>query len=114
VAGLRLPALAMTGGFNLRTASNPSPAFLPEFTIHNLSDGNYYLSIPAALDLGMILEELAPEFGVNPADRASFNNSFRNPALSYLSAERLIFIYARLGFSGIRSQVKQLRAAGLI
>jgi hypothetical protein len=111
---LRLPALAATGSFNLRTASNPSPPFLSEFTIHNLFDSNYNLSIPAAVDLGMILEELAPEFGVNPADRASFNNSFRNPALSYLSAERLIFIYARQGLGGIRAQVKQLRAVGLI
>lgn len=111
---LRLPALRATGSFDLRTASNLSPPFLPEFMMHNLSDGNYYLAAPAAFDLGLILTKLAPEFGVDPKDRASFNNRFRNPVLAYLSAERLIFIYAREGIVGVRTQVRRLRSAGLI
>ena len=111
---LRLPALAATGSFDLRTAENPSPPFLPEFIIHQLSDANFYLSVPAGFDLGLILAKLAPEFGFDPKDQASFNSSFRNPVLSYLSAERLIFIFARQGIDGVRTEVRKLRSAGLI
>jgi hypothetical protein len=111
---LRLPALGATGTFDLRAAPTSPTAFLPEFTIHNLSDGNYYLAVPAAFDVGVILEKLAPEFGVDPNERARFNNKFRNPVLSYLSAERLMFIYARQGIAGVRAQVKQLRSVNLI
>jgi len=111
---LRLPALGATGSFDLRTASNVSPPFLPEFAIHNLSDANYYLAVPAAFDLGLILANLAPEFGIDPKDQASFNNHFRNPVLAYFSAERLIFVYAREGIDGVRKQVRHLRDAGLI
>ena len=111
---LRLPELGATESFNLHAAPTSPTAFLPEFTIHNLSDGNYYLAVPAAFDVGVILEKLAPEFGFDPNDRARFNNKFRNPVLSYLSAERLMFLYARQGFAGVRAQVKQLRSRNLI
>ena len=111
---MRLPAIAATGTFDLEDARNSPACFLPEYTINNLSDLNYSLAVPAAFDLGLILEKLAPEFGINPADRASFNNNFRNPVLSYLSAERLIFIYARKGVGGVRGEVKRLRAMNLI
>jgi hypothetical protein len=111
---LRLPALGATGTFDLQAAPTSPTAFLPEFTINNLSDGNYYLAVPAAFDLGMMLEKLAPEFGIDPNDRARFNNKFRNPVLSYLSAERLMFVYARQGLAGVRVQVKQLRSRHLI
>jgi len=111
---LRLPALRSTGSFDLGTSSNVSPPFLPEFTIHNLSDSNYYLAARAAFDLGLLLTSLAPEFGIDPKDQASFNNRFRNPVLAYLTAERLIFIYAREGLAGVRGQIQRLRAAGLI
>jgi hypothetical protein len=111
---LRLPALGATGTFDLRAAPTSPTAFLPEFTIHNLSDGNYYLAAAAAFDMGLVLEKLAPEFGVDPSDRAGFNNKFRNPVLSYLSAERLMFIYARQGIAGVRAQVRQLRSRHLI
>jgi len=111
---LRLPALRATGSFDLWSAPSSPAAFLPEFTINNLSDGNYYLAAPAASDLGVILKKLAPEFGIDPNDRAHFNNKFRNPVLSYLSAERLIFVYARQGLAGIRAQVRELRNKNLI
>jgi hypothetical protein len=111
---LRLPALGATGTFDLPAAPTSPTAFLPEYTINNLSDGNYYLAVPAAFDLGVILEKLAPEFGIDPNDRARFNNKFRNPVLSYLSAERLMFVYARQGLVGVRAQVRQLRSRNLI
>jgi hypothetical protein len=111
---LRLPALGATGTFDLQAAPTSPTAFLPEYTINNLSDGNYYLAVPAAFDLAVMLEKLAPEFGIDPNDRARFNNKFRNPVLSYLSAERLIFVYARQGLAGIRAQVRQLRSRNLI
>lgn len=111
---LRLPALGATGTFDLQAAPTSPTAFLPEFTINNLSDGNYYLAVPAAFDLGVILEKLAPEFGVDPNDRTGFNNKFRNPVLSYLSAERLMFVFARQGLAGVRAQVTQLRSRHLI
>jgi hypothetical protein len=111
---LRLPALGATGTFDLQAAPTSPTAFLPEFTINNLSDGNYYLAVPAAFDLGVILEKLAPEFGIDPNDRARFNNQFRNPVFSYLSAERLMFVYARQGLAGVRAQVRQLRGRHLI
>ena len=111
---LRLPALGATGTYDLQAAPGSPTAFLPEFTINNLSDGNYYLAVPAAFDLGVILEKLAPEFGIDPNDRARFNNKFRNPVLSYLSAERLMFVYSRQGLGGVRAQIGQLRSRNLI
>src|SRR5262249_49802116 len=111
---LRLPALGATGTFDPQAAPASPTVFLPAFTINNLSDGNYYLAVPAAFDVGVMLEKLAPEFGIDPKDRARFNNKFRNPVLSYLSAERLMFVYARQGLAGVRAQVKQLRSRHLI
>jgi hypothetical protein len=111
---LRLPPLAATGTFDLWSAPTSPPYFLPEYTLHQLSDANYFLSVPAAFDLGLILEKLAPEFEIDPKDRAAFNNKFRNPVLSCLSAERLMFVYTRRGIEGVRAEVKHLRARHLI
>ncbi|MGO9607646.1 MAG: hypothetical protein ACLQAT_30315 [Candidatus Binataceae bacterium] len=111
---LRLPALAATGSFDFATVAPSAPYFLPEDTLHNLSDGNYFLAVPAAYQMGLVLAKLAPEFGFNPADAASFNNQFRNPVFSYLSAERLLFIYTRHGVDGVRSEIKRLRQLGVI
>ena len=111
---LRLPALGATGSFDFRSAKSSPTYFLPEYTIHNLSDANYFLSVPAGFNLGLVLEKLAPEFGFDPADRARFNNEFRNPVFSYLSAERLAFIYTRGGIRDLRVEVQHLRKMHLI
>ena len=110
---LRLPPLAALGSFDARGGTPPEPFFLPEDTIHNLSDGNFFLAMPATIEIVAILRKLAPEFGY-PAGGTAFNTSFRNPTLSYETSERLMFIYARKGLAGVRKQLLALRKSGLI
>jgi len=38
----------------------------------------------------------------------------RNPVLSYFSAERLMFVYARQGIEGVRAEIQLLRGMNLI
>ncbi|MBV8820300.1 MAG: hypothetical protein JO022_18205 [Acidobacteriaceae bacterium] len=63
--------------------------YRPEFSIHNLSDADFVVSIPAMAAAESLLKQLAPEFGFSPDDRARYNTSYRNPVLSRVPAERL-------------------------
>ena len=97
---LHLPALRKLGQF-----SNT----LLEYSIHNLSDSDFTASGPAVRDVQNILAALAPEFGFHPAQPAEYNNGFRNPVLSYCSAERLLVIYGNRGLDGVRSEIGAIR-----
>jgi hypothetical protein len=57
---------------------------------------------------------LAPQYGYDPTDVSRYNNSFRNPAFSFLTAERLQIILGNAGLKGVKAQLDKLRALGVI
>ena len=85
-----------------------------ETVIHNLSDADYIFAGPAVTAAVAILAKLAPDYGFDAADAAKFNNGFRNPALSYLSAERILIRYNHDGLAGVRHDLDALKKAKAI
>ena len=108
----RLPPLYALGGVNLNTSGQTN--LLVEYQIHNLSDADFINSIPAVTEVQVLLQNIAPNFGYNPSDTATYNNNFRNVVLFYLSPERLMMIYAKQGLSAVTSEVQNLRHLHLI
>jgi hypothetical protein len=110
---LRLPPLAdLANGVNLPAAGQTN--LLVEYQIHNLSDTDFVNSIPAVSEVQVLLQKIAPQFGFNPGDTATYNNLFRNVVFAYLSPERLMMIYSYSGLPGVVDEVKKLRALQLI
>jgi hypothetical protein len=109
---LRLPPLRQLGEVNLNAVGQTN--FLAEYALHNLSDADFVLSIPAVTIDQEILKAIAPSFGYNPSDTSVYNVKFRNPILSYLSAERLFIIYTNQGLKGVRSSIERLRQNKII
>ena len=118
-----LAALHASGHFRLPPArTTDSIDFLAaklgnlsaETVIHNLSDADYIFAGPAVTAAVLILTKLAPDYGFDPTDAAKFNNGFRNPALSYLSAERILIRYNHDGLSGVRHDLDALKKAKVI
>lgn len=60
----------------------------------------------------MLLATLASKFGYDPNQRAAYNTKYRNPVLSYLSAERLQIIYANAGLDAVASEIAKLKRMG--
>ena len=110
---LRLPPLAALGaGVNLPAAGQTN--LLVEYQIHNLSDSDFVNSIPAVTEVQVLLQQIAPSFGYDPADVARFNNFFRNVVLAYLSPERLMMLYDKNGLEEVVEEVSKLRRLHLI
>ena len=108
----RLPALRpLDNDVDLVTTGQSN--VLAEYTLHNLSDADFTYSGPAAIAVNTILQSLAPDFGVSPADLGYLLN-FRNPVFSFLTAERLMNIYSEKGSDGVRVEVQKVREAGAI
>lgn len=111
---LRLPAVQRLGDVDLNAAS-PSQVNAPvEYQLHNLSDADYTQSGPAVSVAQILLATLAPSFGFDPSDTARYNTSYRNPALSHLSAERLYILYTSGGLPAVRAQLMKLRSHGVL
>ena len=100
---LRLPPLRQLGSLDLNAAGQTN--VLAEYTLHNLSDADFTYSRPAVVEVNLILQAIAPEFGFDPAD-ANYNKAFRNPVLSFLAAERLLILYSEKGTTGWRPRCK--------
>jgi hypothetical protein len=113
-SNFRLPALRQLGSINLPNITPSQTNLLAEYTLHNLSDADFTYSGPAVGTVEVLLQQLAPAFGFNPADAATYNNKFRNPVLSFSSAERLLIIYSEKGLDGARKQLQELRERGVI
>ncbi len=109
---LRLPPLRQLGNLNLTAANQIN--LLAEYCLHNLSDADFSLTVPAVTIDQVILSAIAPQFGYNLSDTTTYNNRFRNPVLSYLSAERLLIIYGNSGLNGVKTEVNKLRQRGII
>jgi hypothetical protein len=86
---------------------------LAEYCLHNLSDAHFSYSGPAVDADNVILAVLAPEFAYNPTD-ANYFIKFRNPVFSFFTAERLLILYSEKGIDGVRTEIKKLRAEGII
>jgi hypothetical protein len=84
-----------------------------EYCLHNLSDADFTYSGPAVDIDNVILQALAPEFGIATSDPA-YLLKFRNPVLSFVTAERLLILYADKGMDEVRNEVQKLRGAGVI
>lgn len=82
---------------------------LAEYTIHNLSDGDFTFSIPAADDASALIAKLAPNYGFSPAD-ANYNTNFRNPVFANISQERILIVYGNGGLAAVRAELDALRA----
>lgn len=106
---LRLPAI---GPLDLNAAGQTN--LRVEYTLHNLSDADYTFSGPSVGTVDALLRTLAPEFGVDPASVAVYTTRFRNPVLSWLSAERLLVQYGHGGVDALRGELRRLRKLGVI
>ena len=111
---LRLPALRRLSSIDLNAASGSPPNLLIEYTSHNLSDADFTFTGPAVTEVELLLKTLAAQFGFNPTDTANYNNKFRNPVLSLLTAERLTVMYAQGGLEAVAAEVQKLRSLGFI
>ena len=108
----RLPPLGELGAIDLLSMGQSN--LLIEYQIHNLSDADFANSIPAIGIAQVALKTVAHLFGYDPADIASYNTKYRNPALSFLSGERLEILYGKSGIIGVYDELTKLRAQGVI
>src|SRR5262249_33946507 len=106
---LRLPAVRQLGSVDLNELTPTQPNVLAEYVLHNISDSDFTLTGPSVTIVQFLLRDLAGEFGYDPTDVSSYNRQFRNPVLTYLSAERLLIIYGERGLDGVRSELLKLR-----
>src|SRR5947209_401704 len=96
-----LPALRKLGDRNSQDVN-----LLVEYTIHNMSDADFIYTVPVARTADEILRQFAPQFGFNPVDTANYNNHFRNPVLSNLTAEKLAMIFNAYGIEGAKNSIQ--------
>jgi len=107
----RLPPLRrLASGVDLVAAGQLN--FLPEYSIHNLSDSDFTLTIPAVNISEAILPKLAPLYGYDPADTVRYNWKFRNTVLSNVAGERILFAYQAGGLAEVQKLIDALRATG--
>jgi hypothetical protein len=111
---LRLPALRAMGSIDLNAAPGSLTNLLVEYTSHNLSDADFTFTGPVVAESELFLKTIAPQFGFDPTDTAKYNNQFRNVALSYLTAERLVILYNKGGITAVTNEVKKLRRRGIL
>jgi hypothetical protein len=106
--GYHLPPLRkLADGFDLVASGRTN--LLVEYTIHNLSDGDFTFSIPAADDATALIAKLAPNYGFSPVD-VNYNTSFRNPVFANISQERILILYGNGGLAAVRAELDALRA----
>ncbi len=109
--GFRLPPLrSLADGFDLNAAGQTN--LLSEYTLHNLSDGDFTFSIPAAASASLLIAKLAPQYGFDPLDVANYNNKFRNPVFANISEERVVIIFGNGGLPAVQAELDKLHATG--
>jgi len=109
---LRLPVLRTLGSIDLLGSGQMN--LLSEYTLHNLSDADFTYSGPAVTTAQVILQALASRYGYDPANASVYNNKYRNPALSFLTGERILILYSSQGLAGVQAELDRLRSAGVI
>jgi hypothetical protein len=111
---LRLPAVRQLASLDLNELSPTQTNVLAEYVLHNISDSDFTLTGPSITIVQFLLANIAADFGYDPAETSRYNRQFRNPALTYLSGERLLIIYGERGIDGVRSEVRKLRRHGIL
>jgi len=96
------------------SGSAPEIHFRAEYAIHYLSDGGFAISVPAESEAEAFLAKLAPEFGYRPSDAARYNLHYRNPVFSFLTEERLLFLFDKGGLDAVRVEIQKLRPKRVI
>jgi hypothetical protein len=109
---LRLPVLRKLGDVDLLGSGQMN--LLAEYTLHNLSDADFTYSGPAISESEVILKTLASRYGYDLANVSVYNNKYRNPALSFMTGERLLILFSSRGLSGVPAELDRLRAAGVL
>jgi len=100
----RLPPLRqLRNGVDLN--QNGQANLLLEYQIHNLSDADFVESVSAAALADLLLRTLAKRFGYDPADKAAYNNRFRNIVLANIGPERLSALYSRSGLDRVAEEI---------
>jgi hypothetical protein len=111
--GLRLPPLRkLADGFDLIAAGQTN--LLAEYTLHNLSDGDFTFSIPAAGDASALIAALANRYGYTPSDTANYNTKYRNVVFAHISQERLLIVFGNGGLAAVRAELDALQARRII
>jgi hypothetical protein len=108
---LRLAAVRQLGGIDLNAAGRMN--YVVEYTLHNMSDGDWILAEPNVDLAELLLKTAAPGYGVDP-NAATYVANFRNPALTYLSAERIVMLYGNGGMADVKKELDRLNKAGII
>ena len=108
---LRLPIVRSLGDLDLNAAGRLN--LLVQYVLHNLSDADWVLAEPAVDIAELLIGTLAPQFGYSTTS-SDYANRYRNPVLSYLSAERLLMLYGAGGLAAVRSELQRLHAHGVI
>ena len=96
------------------SGSAPEIHLRAEYAIDYLSDGGFVISVPAESEAEAFLAALAPEFGYLPADAVRYNWHYRNPVFSYLTEERLLFLFDKGGLDAVRTEIQKLRQKRVI
>ncbi|MGD0791590.1 MAG: hypothetical protein ABR920_07445 [Terriglobales bacterium] len=109
---LRLPPLRQLGGIDF--ADQGQPNVLAEYTLHNLSDADFTYSGPAIIEVNIILQTLASRYGYNPSNTSVYNNGYRNPVLSFSTAEHLLMLYSGQGLAGVQAELDKLKKDHII
>lgn len=109
---LRLPALRKLGDIDLADPGQPN--VLAEYTLHNLSDADFTYSGPAVTEVQIILATLAPRYGYDPSNASVYNNGYRNPVLSFSTAEHLLMLYSGQGLAGVQAELDKLKKDHII
>jgi hypothetical protein len=61
----------------------------------------------------LLIAKLAPNYGVDP-NATDYNLRYRNPVFSYLSAERIMMLYANAGLEQVSAELDNLARRGII
>jgi len=109
---LRLPPLRKLGDIDF--ADQGQTNVLAEYTLHNLSDADFTYSGPAVVEVNIILQTLAPRYGYNPSNTSVYNNGYRNPVLSFSTAEHLLMLYSSQGLAGVQAELDKLKKDHII
>lgn len=109
---LRLPALRSLGDIDFADLGQTN--VLAEYTLHNLSDADFTYSGPSIVAVNTILQTLASRYGYNPANVSVYNNGFRNPVLSFSTAEHLLMLYSNSGLAGVQAELDKLKKEHII
>jgi hypothetical protein len=107
----RLPIVRQLGGIDLNAAGRTN--FLVEYTLHNISDGDWILAEPVVDLAELILSKLAATYSQDPKN-ADYVAKYRNPALTYLSAERIVMLYSNGGLPEVKKELDRLRLLRVI